>query len=189
MVWRTWLFPAILTSPSILHEVSCRLRFMIFLVLFVFSVVPQPVYMNASELRQQQKQLQHNGEDPASHAIYSSLASCNVYDDGQGMKEDDWLCLSFPFCFESSLVCLPLFFFVCCVLHHFASFFFSFVGMLLQHARVMECLAGQVCRPGPFCSEGRPLSQVNLVVASQKYFSKIPAHCASDSWHGFFFFF
>jgi hypothetical protein len=26
-----------------------------------------------------------NGDDPASHAIYTSLASCTVYEDGQGI--------------------------------------------------------------------------------------------------------
>ena len=48
----------------------------------VVPVVPQPVYMNASELRQQSSS---NGDlnDPG-HTIYSSLASCTVYDDGQG---------------------------------------------------------------------------------------------------------
>ncbi|XP_046461263.1 uncharacterized protein LOC124207718 isoform X2 [Daphnia pulex] len=50
-------------------------------------IVPQPVYMNASELRQQQQQqaanCAMNGDDPASHAIYTSLASCTVYEDGQ----------------------------------------------------------------------------------------------------------
>ncbi|XP_032780131.2 uncharacterized protein LOC116918518 isoform X1 [Daphnia magna] len=44
-------------------------------------IVPQPVYMNASELRQQAAAM--NGDDPASHAIYTSLASCTVYEDGQ----------------------------------------------------------------------------------------------------------
>jgi hypothetical protein len=45
--------------------------------------------MNASELRQQQQQqaanCAMNGDDPASHAIYTSLASCTVYEDGQGI--------------------------------------------------------------------------------------------------------
>ncbi|XP_046461265.1 uncharacterized protein LOC124207718 isoform X4 [Daphnia pulex] len=63
-------------------------------------IVPQPVYMNASELRQQQQQqaanCAMNGDDPASHAIYTSLASCTVYEDGQGygdqgsMAGSDW---------------------------------------------------------------------------------------------------
>lgn len=39
--------------------------------------------MNASELRQQAAAM--NGDDPASHAIYTSLASCTVYEDGQGI--------------------------------------------------------------------------------------------------------
>jgi hypothetical protein len=56
---------------------------------FFVAVVPQPVYMNASELRQQQQQqaanCAMNGDDPASHAIYTSLASCTVYEDGQGI--------------------------------------------------------------------------------------------------------
>ena len=47
--------------------------------------------MNASELRQQQQQAANNcamnGDDPASHAIYTSLASCTVYEDGQGNLE------------------------------------------------------------------------------------------------------
>ncbi|XP_032780143.2 uncharacterized protein LOC116918518 isoform X3 [Daphnia magna] len=57
-------------------------------------IVPQPVYMNASELRQQAAAM--NGDDPASHAIYTSLASCTVYEDGQGyvdqgsMAGSDW---------------------------------------------------------------------------------------------------
>jgi hypothetical protein len=47
--------------------------------------------MNASELRQQQQAANNcatmNGDDPASHAIYTSLASCTVYEDGQGNLE------------------------------------------------------------------------------------------------------
>jgi len=44
-------------------------------------IVPQPVYMNANELRQSSAS---NGDlnDPG-HTIYSSLASCTVYDDSQ----------------------------------------------------------------------------------------------------------
>ena len=61
------------------------------LLSFFFAVVPQPVYMNASELRQQQQQAANNcamnGDDPASHAIYTSLASCTVYEDGQSNLE------------------------------------------------------------------------------------------------------
>lgn len=58
----------------------------------VFTVVPQPVYMNASELRQQQQQQQwqENGqEDGGAHAIYSSLGSCNAFDDGQGNDDEE----------------------------------------------------------------------------------------------------
>merc|ERR550517_1325889 len=54
---------------------------MMIMTFIVVPVVPQPVYMNASELRQQSSS---NGDlnDPG-HTIYSSLASCTVYDDGQ----------------------------------------------------------------------------------------------------------
>lgn len=51
------------------------------------TVVPQPVYMNASELRQQQQQLQQqqqNGADDQQLIYTTSLVSCTIYDDGQG---------------------------------------------------------------------------------------------------------
>lgn len=59
----------------------------------VLSVVPQPVYMNASELRQQQQQHQQqqqqqflNGDNDQQQLIYTtSLVSCTIYDDGQGI--------------------------------------------------------------------------------------------------------
>ncbi|XP_057372152.1 protein MTSS 1-like isoform X2 [Daphnia carinata] len=63
-------------------------------------IVPQPVYMNASELRQQAAAM--NGDDPASHAIYTSLASCTVYEDGQACschgpsRDSMWRHQTFP---------------------------------------------------------------------------------------------
>ena len=79
IIW-TWIIAHCIQSiPSSLVAPGVKLP-----LLLSIAVVPQPVYMNASELRCQQQQQACNGDDPASHAIYTSLASCTVYEDGQG---------------------------------------------------------------------------------------------------------
>lgn len=79
--------------------------------------------MNASELRCQQAS-SSNGEDPASHAIYSSLAQCTVYEDGQGTTTT-FICrlawIFFSLCsfnkFLVFILCLACFLFILLYTH------------------------------------------------------------------------